>query len=128
MKLLLLTACHFMTYKDYKINFKFAFPMGIIILRASNFTSSYVYHHITIYYYIFLEPISCELPWSIINKFWSYTFSLIICCFLTSSKYFIQITCTKNNHFIHDNGVLNRIFKFVPRQWVLRGYILFCLF
>ena len=45
-------------------------------------------------------------------SFWSYTFSSITCCFLSSSKHFIyRAVSTKNNLFIRDNGVPNDFFK-----------------
>ena len=69
MKLLRLTTCDFMVYKDYKIGLKFIFPVCRINLRIQDITCPLINHFITIHHDIFfLKSFPCEFSHCIFHR------------------------------------------------------------
>ena len=68
MKLLRLTACHFMAYKGYKVSLKFIFLIREIDFRTQHLTCFLISPCVTIHHNIFLKPLPCEFPHCIIHQ------------------------------------------------------------
>ena len=122
MKLLRLTICDFMVYKDYKIGLKFIFPVCRINLRIQDITCPLINHFITIHHDIFFEVLSMRI------------FSLYLpsafetCCFRSSSKHAIQagVSEPKNNICVPCDGIFHFFFKLFPCFYAIStGYIQF---
>ena len=88
MKLLHLTACDFMVYKDYKIDLKFVFPICEINLLIQHLTCSFINHRVTIHHGILLKSLPCELLHRIFHQLLIIYF--LINGLLLSSRHCIQ--------------------------------------
>ena len=88
MKLLHLTACDFMVYKDYKIDLKFVFPICEINLLIQHLTCSFINHRVTIHHGILLKSLPCELLHRIFRQLLIIYF--LINGLLLSSRHCIQ--------------------------------------
>ena len=129
MKLLRLTACDFMVYKDYKISLKFFFPVCRINF-IQHLACSLINHRVIIPHNIFLKSLRCEYPQCIIHQ------SLIIHSLindllppkLTQARHAGGSIRTKNNLLIPFDGVFDSFFKLFPCfHTISTGYIqIFC--